>query len=241
MVNTGDEMTISVNTNWFNGFNLARVHSFLLSELHAVREALDHLRQDMSCSCRGGGGDCNGGGDCAGGGREWERQCEVIMRANSALNITEFARMVVARAQFLLLGDSNGGGDIAPKNCTPSTVGENKRDDDRWRLVALEQARNVLQDLAAEPFVSHLFLNENQEEEQGVDSSGGALCGGSCGSSPIPPGEGGGHRSSVDILLEVLAAIESVLHHEGSIGSAREGGAAGDDDNRLRKVAVSTP
>ncbi|CAN0495883.1 unnamed protein product, partial [Scytosiphon promiscuus] len=44
----GGGLTVSVNTNWFNGFNLERVHAFLRSELSAVRAALDHLRAEMS-------------------------------------------------------------------------------------------------------------------------------------------------------------------------------------------------
>lgn len=108
-------LTISVNTNWFNGFNLERIHNFLLSELAAVRDALDHLQTSMSgergrdenetiglggrgrVTARGGGGE-----EGVIKGREWEWQCELIMRANSALNVTDFARIVMARAQQVL-------------------------------------------------------------------------------------------------------------------------------------------
>lgn len=106
MVNEGDGrpggggLTISVNNNWFNGFNLARVFAFLRSELDAVRSALDHLRDSMSDGTTT---------TCGRGGREWERQCEVVMRANSALNLTDFARLVVARA-WLLLGNALAAG-----------------------------------------------------------------------------------------------------------------------------------
>lgn len=102
VVNTGDGspdgggLTVSVNTNWFNGFNLKRVFDFLRSELSAVRAALDHLRDSM-CTEEG-----PGRGALCGERREWERQCELVMRANSALNLTEFSRIVVARAQELL-------------------------------------------------------------------------------------------------------------------------------------------
>ena len=106
MVNEGDGrpggggLTVSVNTNWFNGFNLTRVFAFLQSELDAVRSALDHLRDSMS--------DGPGGRER----REWERQCEVVMRANSALNLTEFARLVVARARLLLDSALATGADV---------------------------------------------------------------------------------------------------------------------------------
>ncbi|CAN0447978.1 unnamed protein product, partial [Scytosiphon promiscuus] len=95
-------LTISVNTNWFNGFNLARVHAFLLSELSAVRDALEHLRESMNHQ------------DNRGRHPTWERQCEVVMRANSALNVTEFARIVTARARYLLTLDGPGGPSAPP-------------------------------------------------------------------------------------------------------------------------------
>lgn len=96
VMNTGDGsgprgLTISVNTNWFNGFNLSKVHSFLKTELLAVRDALDHLREVMSEE----------------GNREWERQCEVVMRANSALNMTDFVSIVTARARLLLAAEDD--------------------------------------------------------------------------------------------------------------------------------------
>ncbi|CAN0492197.1 unnamed protein product, partial [Discosporangium mesarthrocarpum] len=89
VVNLGDDasppgMTISVSTNWVNGFNLGRVSAFLFSELRLVREAIGHLRESMSDD-----GDASHGGG-SGGGRSWERQCELIMRANSALSLTDF-------------------------------------------------------------------------------------------------------------------------------------------------------
>lgn len=106
MVNTGDGspdgggLTVSVNTNWFNGFNLERVFDFLRSEVSAVRAALDHLRESMSAA-----GEGPEKGVLGGESREWERQCELVMRANSALNLTEFARIVAARARQLLNDD----------------------------------------------------------------------------------------------------------------------------------------
>ncbi|CAN0151013.1 unnamed protein product, partial [Hapterophycus canaliculatus] len=90
-------LTVSVNTNWFNGFNLERVHAFLRSELSAVRAALGHLRAEMST---GGRGEQEQGGE-----GDWERQCELVMRANSGLNVSDFARMLTARARHLLARD----------------------------------------------------------------------------------------------------------------------------------------
>lgn len=113
----GGGLTVSVNTNWFNGFNLARVYAFLRSELDAVRSALDHLRDSMS--------DGPGGRES----REWERQCELVMRANSALNMTEFARLVVARARLLLgdvlaVGGGGGGGSGGDGDADVASVDE---------------------------------------------------------------------------------------------------------------------
>lgn len=113
-------LTISVNTNWFNGFSLGRVHSFLLSELSAVREALGHLRESMS-EGEGPGLSPSGGREedaTAEGGGEWERQCELAMRTNSALNMTDFARIVLARARFLLRPLFSPGG-VPPASPNP--------------------------------------------------------------------------------------------------------------------------
>lgn len=116
VVNVGDGsgpggLTISVNNNWFNGFNLSRVNAFLGSELLAVREALEHLREGMSRE----------------GEREWERQCEVIMRANSALDLTSFASLVIDRARALLAGDDRAcfpGPSTAATGSEPSGGGD---------------------------------------------------------------------------------------------------------------------
>lgn len=251
VVNTGDGITISVNTNWFNGFNLTKVHSFLLTELHAVREALEHLRESMSGNA-GGGSDpaaCGEDGDSAEGSREWERQCEVIMRANSALNMTEFAQMVVARARFLLLLDADHEDYNIPSSSTSSenaaeavaktsSAVEGAWDDRRWTLLALEQARDVIRELIAEPCVSHLFLTENEEQGQ-VDEGGNGFCGGMGGASPGDSRDGGGRASGVGVVLEVLASIESALcRRNGRAGCAQKGGGSTGDDADVRLPTV---
>lgn len=327
----GDEsesggLTISVNTNWFNGFNLARVHAFLLSELRAVRDALDHLREGMLSSSRENGE------------REWERQCEVVMRANSALNMTDFARIVLARARLLLLADRAMGqchctspsahpppsappvctitGQSAPavvvgqpsaavdlmanssapnapiedlphtshtaledaraetpaggvswlpwedtdggniprryqdggveEGCgrdgnssghepqTRSPIQDRERDglrmgeeiksregaawdDDRWRLLALQQTAAVLRDLAAEPCANHLFLGSACEEAL-VDDH---INDGNCGSRKVAvvsgSGSGGDDDGGRGDVLHVLASIEAYIREESTI------------------------
>lgn len=193
-----------------------------------MREALDHLREDMS-----GRQDGNSTQD----GREWERQCEVIMRANSALNITEFARMVVARARFLI---DAGHGECTPtipenaeetvgKTCT--SLGRGAWDDGRWTLFALEQARDVMHGLTVEPCASHLFLAENEEQGQTKDGGSDGLCGGmGGGASQSGSGDGSSHGKSVSVILEVLAATELVLRRNGRAGCASTGGGTGDAD-----------
>ena len=154
-------LTISVNNNWFNGFNLDSVRSFLSSELEAVRAALEHLRQDML------------------GEGEWERQCELAMRTNSGLNVTDFASIVVARAIFLLSDEkrSRGTGATVERTGWASITGESESDfresrgdsgggdrgvwhEERWKVFALEKIAAALRDLSTAPFVNHVFLDD---------------------------------------------------------------------------------
>lgn len=234
MVNAGDGsphggLTISVNTNWFNGFNLEKVSAFLLSELLAVRGALDHLRESMSRgvgrvdqSAAGKDGtarDDDGGGDSGGssgsggrGSREWEHQCELVMRANSALNMTEFARIVMARARYLLSLPSSecpGPGPGPPfraQALSPPAAATDYAESDsgdlgggggdswkeeRWKVLALEQIGAVLRDLLVAPCADHIFLGD----------------GGEAGASEENELRIGGGGS----LRETLAAVEAYL------------------------------
>lgn len=217
MVNTGDGITISVNTNWFNGFNLRKVHIFLLSELHAVRAALEHLREDMS-----GGGVGDGDEE---DGRQWERQCEVIMRANSALNMTDFAKLVMERARYLLqllqrhenadAGKEDDDDDETSLIVTTDSgaalststsadggvhVAGDSSGDTRWRVLALEQAQGVLRDLAAEPCASHLFLEAERASDGRAEDSA---------KEDEVDRTAGGDGADLYVLREVLASIES--------------------------------
>ncbi len=233
VVNTGDGrpggggLTVSVNTNWFNGFNLERVHAFLRSELDAVRLALDHLRDSWSEGLGGQGGE--GGGE--GGGRGWERQCELVMRANSALSLTEFARMVMARAQLLLgnevaaadaaAADDDGksrsirGGDhvaeTSPRNSGDSCRRSGERRGERWTIIALDQVLAVLRELSVFPCIDHIFLEEDDDggDDQGDDthsqiSSIGAP------EEMRTAGDAGGAGTACS-LRETLEAVEAYL------------------------------
>ncbi|CAM9155846.1 unnamed protein product, partial [Choristocarpus tenellus] len=155
----GDSLTLSVNTNWFNGFNIGRVSKFLRSELNAVHKAIEHLREDMSHD---------------GDGRDWERQCELIMRANSALNLTDFAGLVCERVRHIMTYSCNQ--DVSLPSQADQEGQQSERNDSRiceglgkweegvwelrWRLHALEQAAVVLQELSTKPSIDHIFLGE---------------------------------------------------------------------------------
>ncbi|CAM9392579.1 unnamed protein product [Phaeothamnion confervicola] len=78
--------TASVNHNWFNHHCLRSVSAFMRAELLNVRRSIEDLREGFDGE----------------GPRAWERQCEVVMRANSAMNVSEFFALVSAKAQELL-------------------------------------------------------------------------------------------------------------------------------------------
>ena len=84
---------LSLNHNWFNGSALPRVASFLKAEAAAVRARLAHLEGTF---------DAEGAG--------WARQCEVVLRANAAMALTDWATLLVRKAGRLLAA-AEGGGD----------------------------------------------------------------------------------------------------------------------------------
>jgi hypothetical protein len=65
-------LTISVNRNWFNGFNIFYVWRFLLKEREAVLRAIDSAEFSDTES--------------------YWRHLDIVMRANSALSMTDFIR-----------------------------------------------------------------------------------------------------------------------------------------------------
>jgi hypothetical protein len=73
---------LSINHNWFNRSNLARVWAFLKEEAKAVQEKLGHLRETFDEEVS-----------------SWERQCEVVLRANSAMNLTEWVGLLLWKAR----------------------------------------------------------------------------------------------------------------------------------------------
>ncbi|XP_069323573.1 2-oxoglutarate and iron-dependent oxygenase JMJD4 isoform X1 [Eulemur rufifrons] len=83
--------TISINHNWVNGFNLARMWHFLQQELRAVQEEISEWRDSMP---------------------DWDRHCQVIMRSCSGINFEEFYHFlkVIAERRLLVLGEGTAGG-----------------------------------------------------------------------------------------------------------------------------------
>ena len=102
-------LVISLNRNWFNGFNLNEVWLFLVRELTAVRRELWHLRSgsdtaDADPSLQMGLGD-------------WYRQCDAILKGNAATNAREFVELLAARV-CMMIGTAHAlgaaAGNVAP-------------------------------------------------------------------------------------------------------------------------------
>lgn len=122
---------LSINHNWFNRSSLARVWAFLKEEANAVQEKLEHLRDTFDEEVSG-----------------WERQCEVVLRANSAMNLTEWVGLLLWKAREV------------------RRVGQAvDKSEARQDLAAI---LSVLRELASSPeFVRFLFpphLHEEQEQ-----------------------------------------------------------------------------
>jgi hypothetical protein len=181
---------VSVNHNGITGADLPVAWSFMMHELGSVRRRIADCRRD------GGGG----GGEEGGYDEEWERQCQVLLRANAALNYDDFGALLLLAADRVVAGRS---GDRK----LPSPVSE-----EEWgtlplsasrplppheaphvalpRSVVNETARNLVAVISA--FVEDPYVATTRVHE-GV--GGGGECGG--GSS----GPGGGEL--VTHLLEV--------------------------------------
>jgi hypothetical protein len=178
--------TISINHNWFNGACLQRVWRFLKMELVAVRREICHLRSSMNSSANSANsvdsvnsvnsaisgnifdsGNSDSGTDGTAGGRswDWERQCELIMKANSGINLEEFLTLLhqkahdfrVAIEQIYSTGSVGGeeeeGG--AKESSACNETGEMAMALPLSALVhGLEQVELVLEDMRRDPFVS---------------------------------------------------------------------------------------
>lgn len=76
--------TISINHNWFNGYNLKSVWEFFHREYAAVEKELENLKEIGLV------------------GTEFRQQCQLVMKANTGTNFVEFRELLTAKAQDLL-------------------------------------------------------------------------------------------------------------------------------------------
>lgn len=77
--------TISINHNWFNGYNLKSVWDFFQNEYAAVEKELENLKEIGLV------------------GIEFKQQCQLVMKANTGTNFVEFRDLLTAKAQDLLI------------------------------------------------------------------------------------------------------------------------------------------
>ena len=102
--NDSSYVTLSVNHNWINGFNVHDAWMFMLNEMNNIRremwEFLDHS-DDTCCSDdrgnslwasrRGAGMDK----------KEWLNHCELSLKINSGLGFKDFLEMIFSRSYSL--------------------------------------------------------------------------------------------------------------------------------------------
>jgi len=119
---------LSINHNWFNRSSLDRVWTFVKEEASAVQERLYDLRETFDASLCG-----------------WERQCEVVMRANSSINLTEWVDLLLWKARDLRLRQKDT---VAP--------------DARLDLLAILKVLREVQ--RSERYVNFLFPSRFHEE-----------------------------------------------------------------------------
>ena len=76
--------TISINHNWFNGYNIREVWGFLKREYAAVEHELDDLKEIGLV------------------GRDFVDRCQVVMLANTGMNYVEFRELLYAKTIKML-------------------------------------------------------------------------------------------------------------------------------------------
>ncbi|GMF09642.1 unnamed protein product [Phytophthora lilii] len=78
------EDTISINHNWFNGYNVREIWGFFKREYAAVEHELEDLKEIGLV------------------GREFVDQCQLVMLANTGINYVEFRELLYAKTTELL-------------------------------------------------------------------------------------------------------------------------------------------
>ena len=92
------KLTISINHNWINGFNLYNVWEFLLNELGSVHREMecflgpDDENLDPTLMCP----------------KEWNEHCEKIMRANCSFSVVDFIELLSGRLLYVLYSNECG-------------------------------------------------------------------------------------------------------------------------------------
>ena len=99
------DITVSLNHNWINGYNVYESWRFLLRELCNVRREIWNFAPSV-LQRAGGGVDAVDESMLMEEG-EWYRHCELLLRANAAMGVVEFLRMVCAR-MFVLVAVKEG-------------------------------------------------------------------------------------------------------------------------------------
>ena len=117
-----ENLTVSLNRNWFNGFSVREVWLFLTREFTAVRAELKHIKpimpawtlEGVSIPCRDG--DSVSVSERAGRNMfgsfysdytppmeytEWHKEVDNIIHANAALNMKEFVELISARVMMM--------------------------------------------------------------------------------------------------------------------------------------------
>jgi hypothetical protein len=121
-----ENLTVSLNRNWFNGFSVREVWLFLTREFTAVRVELQHMKpimpawtlEGVSISCRDGDSVSVSVSESERAGRnmfgsfysdhtppmeymEWHKEVDNIIHANAALNMKEFVELISARVMMM--------------------------------------------------------------------------------------------------------------------------------------------
>ncbi|KAF4319501.1 hypothetical protein BBO99_00000760 [Phytophthora kernoviae] len=94
------EDTISINHNWFNGYNVRELWEFFKCEYAAVERELEDLKE-MGLV-----------------GREFVDQCQLVMQANTGINYIEFRELLYTKASDLLSRHEHS------ENCTATASGK---------------------------------------------------------------------------------------------------------------------
>lgn len=113
-----ENMTVSLNRNWFNGFSVREVWLFLTREFAAARKELEHVKPNKSAFTLENNSNSGPSGDGDKRDRnisnslfsdytppmeflEWYLEVDKLIRANAALNMKEFVELISARVMMM--------------------------------------------------------------------------------------------------------------------------------------------